>query len=74
MQELGYVCHDGPLIWFLHVNILRIQQPGDAQLALRHVEGVFQALPVRLPLHLRQVDQVRLDGVDDRQERDTVPP
>lgn len=74
VQELCHVCHDGPLIRFLDVHIFSIQQPGDAKLTLGHIEGVFQSLPVCLPPHLSQVDEICFDSVDNCEERDTVAP
>ena len=74
MQELGYISHDGPLIRLVYVDILGIQQPCDAKSVFCDVERVFQTLSVSLPLHLCQVDQVGLDGVDDGKECYTIAP
>lgn len=37
---------------------LRVQQPGDAQLSLRHAESLLQVLLVALAMHQTHVDQV----------------
>lgn len=74
MQELCHIRHYGPFIRFVHVHILSVQQPGDAQSAFSHVERVLQSLSVCLPFHLSQVDEVCFDGVNDGQEGDTVAP
>jgi hypothetical protein len=74
MQELGYVSHYGSLIRFVNVHIFGIQQSSDAKLTLGDVECVFEPLSVGLPLHLCQIDQIGLDGIDDGQERYTVSP
>lgn len=41
---------------------LRVQQPGDAQLSLRHAERLLQILLVALAIHQTHVDQVGSAG------------
>lgn len=74
VQELGYVCHDRPFIRLVDIHIFGVQQPGDAECVFCDVERMFQTLSIGLPLHLCEVDEVRLDGVDDGEERDTIAP
>jgi len=38
----GHVGHDGPLVRVQHHHVLHLQQLHDAQLALRHREGVLK--------------------------------
>lgn len=74
MQELCNISHNRPFIRLINIYILRIQKPCDSQLSLSDIECMLQPLPVGLPLHLRQVNQVRFDGVDYSQESDTISP
>lgn len=74
VQELRDVRHDRFLIGLRYIDVLGVQQSRDAQLVLGNLESRFQASPIRRLSHSRYVHQVRLDGVDDRQEGISVSP
>ncbi len=42
VKELGDVGHDGLLVRVLHIHVFRVNQAGDTQVNLGHVEGRLQ--------------------------------
>lgn len=74
VEELSDVRHDALLVGLRHVHVLGIEEPGDTELVLGHVEGRLEPDPVRGLPHRGYAHQVPLDRVDYAEERVAVPP
>merc|ERR1719192_2846279 len=74
MKELRNVGHDRLLVRTLHVNVLRVQKPGDSQFSVRNREGSFESNEVGLVSHGFEIDDAWSDAVDDSKEVISVSP
>ena len=74
VKKLGDVSHDGFIIGLGDVDILGVEEAGDSQFGLCGVEGGLQSHVVGGVAVGVGVDGVRLDAVDDGDERRSVPP
>ena len=74
MEKLGDVSHDGLVVGFGDVDVFGVEETGDAQLGVGRVEGGLEPHVVAGVAVGVGVDGVRLNAVDDGDERCSVPP
>jgi len=74
VEKLGDVGHDGFIIRFRDVDVLRVEKAGDTQVGLGSMEGSLQPHMIGGVAVGVSIDSVWLDAVDDGDERRSIPP
>ena len=63
----GNVGHDGLLVRFGHVNVLRVKKLGNAEMLLSHIKCISEITQVVILVQSTEVDQIRTMAVNMRE-------